>query len=56
MLLLLNACAPVGAVTDYCLTAAPIYISVHDALTPATARQILLQNQTYEAICLSPRL
>jgi len=46
---LLSSCAKTGA--DSCLVFNPVYISKEDALTDATARQILSNNESGHTVC-----
>ena len=48
--LLVSACGG-GSATDFCAVAVPIYVSKDDALTVETVRQIVVHNETWEAIC-----
>ena len=50
-LTLLAGCASGGGGTSPCAGWRPIYVSLADALTDGTARQILAHNETGRAIC-----
>ena len=50
-LCLLISCTPIGVGNSYCKIANPIWISSDDVFTDETARQILLNNETYKALC-----
>ena len=47
--MLLSGCT--GGVNNYCLIAAPIYLDEIDIITDETAKQILIHNETGEALC-----
>lgn len=51
-IMLLSACASNGAESaSFCAIAKPIYIEDADVFTEATAREILIHNETGEKIC-----
>jgi len=51
LIMLLSACAPNGRASDFCAVAKPIYIEDADVFTEATAREILIHNETGAKIC-----
>jgi hypothetical protein len=52
VLMLIGCSGTSGRVIDSgCVVFEPIYISRSDVLTEGTANQILVHNQTWEAIC-----
>lgn len=50
---LLTGCDPTKPVHDYCQLAKPIYLAKGEAakLSDATAREILLNNETWAKVC-----
>lgn len=52
LMLLTGGCATSGNVTDTtCAAFKPITVSKFDVLTPGTAAQIGVHNETWEALC-----
>ena len=50
--LLIIGCVDSGSGTgSYCLVYSPIYVAAEDVLTTETAKQILVQNETYAQVC-----